>query len=298
MADAPMCSARVVDGGLRTAVQEYRHENGRSILLIGCVHIARLRYYEELRAIAEQAESSGATVYIESVQDGEGLATASKYELDAITVMREAVNTQYIGLTQVLDLPWVYQKQSTLAPYPETWRSSDVAAIDMVRLVGPENVTALSPSLSKVEQYRQMKETKGAESQSFQIAREIWATKYIYAHKSNWTTRTWAHTVGLIIRGVSRIVIPAVRMALRRPKLTDHAWMLPFIHTYRESIAALRALEASADAVLIWHPDHMVGIGQILARNGFEAQEPRQWLTACHKADIALENDTAKKTKE
>src|SRR5262245_45598280 len=108
VAENVMYGGRVVGGDLQTAVQEYRHVDGRSILLIGCVHMAEPDYFAQVRKIVDQAETSGATVYMERVSFAEeDRSDASDGELAAIRASRTALTTQYSDLPRLLDLPWV-----------------------------------------------------------------------------------------------------------------------------------------------------------------------------------------------
>lgn len=279
-----MYSGRVVDGGLQTAVQEYRHPAGRSILMVGCVHVAEPDYYTEVRKIVGEAEAFGATVYMEGISFKDNSADdASEDELAAMHASREGLSRQYEDLPALLDLPWIYQGQSALAPYPETWQRSDGRQLDMIRLVGPQNAVGLAPSAGKYEWFRQLKESKGAESLPYIMARGKWVSSFIYQFKQwNWAQRSLSRIIVRVRGSIGRIV----RLITRKPAPTGNGWMHPYIWTYRECIAALRALETKGDVVMLWHPGHMLGIGKILARNGFEPQEPRQWLTVCHKIEL------------
>lgn len=279
-------AGRIVHGDLQTAVQEYRNPNGRSVLLVSCLHMAEPDYYKQLRKIVEDAEAGGATVLMEgkAEPDNAGINTGddnlSAEESDAIDANYRAQKDGYIALPQVLDLPWVYQGESALAPYPDTWRGSDVPVLHMIRLGGPQHAAGWIPSATRMHETRRLKESKGAHSQAFRFRRLTFAKVYFNDFRQiGWVERVCRRMIDRVRRGITG----AVRLLTRKPAPVGTMWMLPYVYTYRECVAALSALAIEGDVVLVWHPLHMRGIGQILARNGFEPQEPRHWLTACHR---------------
>ena len=284
MAEASVYSGRVVDGGLQTAVQEYRHPNGRSILMVGCVHVAESDYYTQLRKIVDEAEASGATVLMEGARFKDTSAEdASQDEIAPMQASRAGLRTQYEYLPALLDLPWVYQERSALAPYPETWQRSDARELDMIRLIGPQNAVSLAPSAGMYEWFRKLKESKGAHALPYRIARGKWVNSFVHPFKQR--NRTTGSLSRAILRA-RRTVHRTIRAITRKPAPAGLDWMRPYIYIHRECIAALRALDTKGDVVMLWHPSHVPGIGNILIRNGFKPQEPRQWLTACHKTDL------------
>jgi hypothetical protein len=280
--DEPICSGRVVKGDMQTAVQEYLRADGRSILLVGCAHLAEPDYFADLRKIVDEAEASGATVFMEGPSLRADDANVSDAERQAMHDSHDALNTQHRELTALLDLPWIYQGDSALAPYPSTWRSNDAREVDMCRLVGTNNMVDLAPSAAKYERFKILKETKGAESLPYITAR----TKYVQSYMWRFKERSKAAAVSLRMRFlIPRTTRSITRLFSRKPAPTGNGWMNPYVYTYRECVAVLTALDTDGNVVMLWSPGHLCGIGRILTRNGFEPQDPL-WLTACHKVDV------------
>jgi hypothetical protein len=192
----------------------------------------------------------------------------------------------------LLDIPWVYQNRSALAPYPDTWQGSDAPELDLIRLAGVQNAHQMDPPTDTYERLRQLKESKGPDSVAYMLARAKWANSFIYRFKQwNWAQRLISRSTLRTRRTISRVT----RMLTRKPAPTGNGSMRPYMWTYRECIAAQQALRIGGHVVVLWHPGHMFGIGQILKHNGYEPQEPQHWLTACHKIKLFSENKTDKR---
>jgi hypothetical protein len=243
---------RIVNGNLQSAVQEYRHPDGRSILLVGLVHLAEPDYFAEIRKITEEVEESGATVLFEGVRGRTEDREMSDEERSAIIALDQALDTKNKEIVRLFGLPWVDQDDSVLSPCFPRWEPADTNVLDVVRLFGPKNATMVAPLAAHLEHYKQLKETHGEHSAAFKKARD----QFVMA------------------------VAAAANPSRDESQYPGIGWMIPIIFTYREYVAALRTLETKGDIALLWHPGHMIHLGQIFVRYGFEPSETVEWLTA------------------
>jgi hypothetical protein len=249
---------QIVNGIFQSAVQEYRHPGDRSILLIGLAHVAEPEYFATIRAITDQEEKDGATVLFEGVRGHTECREMSDEERLAIATQDQVLNAQNRDILSLFDLPWIEQDESVLAPCFTRWERADANELDMIRLLGPRNAAKVSSQAALLEHYRQLKETKGADSAEFKLAK----------------AQVVAGKTGL---GFSADV--ARERSNGHQDQSGNRWMLPYVFTYRECVAALRTLETPGNVVLLWHPGHMIHIGQIFVRNGFVPSEDVLWLT-------------------
>lgn len=264
-----MCGARIVKGELQSAVQEYRRQtDGRSILLVGLLHLAEPDYFGEIAKVVLEAENSGHTVYMEGTRIQEYTDVPSEEERAAIIQHDKALDIQYREVPKLLGIPWIYQGDSALAPYPSTWKSSDLNELQAIRLLGPANATVTAPGLAL---YRWLNQDRGdgmRAAAQFAAVRRTWVRGYF---------RTFVKEGGESQPPLRRFLL----RVLRKPSPVK-PWLNAIIYSHREHLAALCALGDGGNVVLLWNPGHMVGIGEVLARNGFEPGEPT-WYTACRE---------------
>lgn len=278
-------SARVVDKGLHTAVQEFRHPDGRVITIVGCVHMAEPDYFAQVARTVKRLEFAGATVYLEGVGFADSRLNKGSWPVDiqhATQVQREAIDIQFNRLPELFDLPWIYQgdERSALTPYPDTWRQSDCSSYDMALLLGPLNTPLVTPL---ADTYDQVAQAKVNNPFVFAVQREQFVRETLRPFMNQRTAsrailKVMRATIGVVVRPIAA----AIRGMRRAPAPPTRAWTQPLIYTYRECVGAIAALRHDRDAVLLWHPEHAEGLGRILCRNGFIPQEPSAWLHATH----------------
>ena len=259
-------NARLVKWGVQTPVQELRKPDGTRVTLVSCVHLGEPEYYEALADIVHKLEANGATVYMEGTRTNIDRTDATVTELD------NALTIQYERLPTLFELPWVYQgsTKSAIFPYPPTWKTADVPADSLALLMGPENAAMVGPLAAKYEGWKTLK-ARGKYSPPFQMARRrYW--KSFALHNGNGVKRRHRALV-TVVYGIARM------FGKPHPK---PEWAKRIAYDYRELTAALAALKDGGDVVLLWHPNHMPAIGDVLIRNGFVPEEPSQWLQATH----------------
>lgn len=136
---------RIRHRALQTPVVRFEHpKSGRSITVIGTIHIGTAAYYEQLRTMISEMESGGAVICYELVAPGteQELAAASDEEraaLDAFMPARPPEHPPEVA-TEALSrsLGWVDQASAlVLSP---SWLNVDMTSLEFVRRAGPQNL--------------------------------------------------------------------------------------------------------------------------------------------------------------
>ena len=123
---------RVVDGRLETAVWTLRHpKTGRTVSLVGTMHIADARYFGELSGIISELAADGAQVQVEGIthRDEDQL---SGWEGDRLAEARRWEDPERAGLAVAL----LRLESQRLLNLPEGFRNIDLSHVDLLRRVG------------------------------------------------------------------------------------------------------------------------------------------------------------------
>ena len=123
---------------LQTPVITYEHRRtGRTVTLVATSHIGQAAYYEQLRAMLTEMEAAGALIRYEMVSPAASSewAAASAAERAARATSQDAGRESLQAACRYLG--WVTQATLTYSP---SWHNADMTDLELVRLVGPQNL--------------------------------------------------------------------------------------------------------------------------------------------------------------
>ncbi|OLF05546.1 hypothetical protein [Actinophytocola xanthii] len=237
---------RTVKNELQTAVNVFTHPDGRTVTIVGIEHLGTPEYFAQLRKVVDELEAAGASVRLETFQGQDNAdAARDQAELEALRRLHDSIASRFNAWSE-LGLSWIGQRDSVMSTAP-SWTHSDVADIDLVRVLGPEYHPASGKELqSKIEWIRQRNATYG-----------LALLRYLEGWKQ-------------VRRGDD----------VQKDKHHVDWWAKQVISSWRECVELTKVLGQEGDTVLIWGAPHMKGLSQGLLRNGFELVDT-QWFTAC-----------------
>jgi len=216
---------------MRTAVETWRHpESGRTVTLVGTIHVGKQRYYDRLGILVADLQAGGAQVHAEGIAAPPKHTPMTEEEAAAIAKMR--LSPMYSWLAEELGL--VVQR---IPGDHSRWVNTDMNALEFLR--------ALPDRESFLRMFDQFDE----------MVAELNGEKM-------------PAVVGKIIRGAMRVMTSRPGMAIirRRGRKNPNR---DVIDTARNTIA-LRAIdETTDDVVAIWGAAHLEGIGAGLASRGY-----------------------------
>lgn len=248
-----MSGVRRVGDTMESAIQTWRHSDGRTITLVSCPHLANPEFYVALRAIVDKLEAGGAEVHCEGVFPSNEPAQDNDAEFLAAQAQHDSLTVQYETLPKLYRLPWVRQDYTVMAA-ATTWKNYDATPRDMARLLGwaAGNASLSVPLSAQVDEARKAA-AGGPDSTQYRQDRKAFVLSYLESADQG---------------------MPA-----------GH-WMTPYMGFYRECIAMAAALGVPGDVVMVWHGGHFAGFAPVLKRNKFEMDDDVQWLVAIAQVDL------------
>lgn len=249
MKSHPIARGRLVDGVLKTPIQDFRHADGRVITFVSCNGIAEPAYFEELANYLDTMSDRNGVLQVEALNRKKMSDPAFATDSERASV-KDVIHgpTANWDMMDILGVPWIHacDKQSALAPHIARGEIRDASSLDIVRLLGPEAVNQTFGG-GVVERHQNLRRLQPSALKVMKV------------------------------RFVNGIIDGAL-------KFPDLGWRATYMKDYREVVASLAALEASTSSSvqLLWHPGHTTGIGDVFVRNGFVPDEP-QWCTAARK---------------
>jgi hypothetical protein len=248
--DPALMGLRTHKDSLQSAVNTFKHPDGRTVTLVGVEHIGEPGYFTQLRTVIDATVATGAQVRREGLLDSEDASDArSASEREGLTAVNAQLNIRFKPYT-ALGLDWVGDKHGL--PSEPTWIHSDIKNAEMVRMLGPARLARM-PQL--VAPQRQLAEINALKA------------KKAY-HRLRW----------MRIKLVDDIVKRGTKCQKGTLHQREHWWDTQTFYAFRERCEALKLLEQDGDVVLLWNPAHLRGFSEALLRNEF-AHTESQWLT-------------------
>lgn len=236
---------------LQTAVNTYRNATGRTITVVGIEHIGEPDYYITLRKLVDEFELQGAQVRVELMHVGEGLVAARTDDERAALQAYLDDGTERFSTYKALGLPWIDQAESAMGDTSPTWVHSDVNAIDVIRLVGPQEMLSRPQSAGATQATRRIEDMKAKNQRlALRAARTVSATRMINRGKY-----------------------------VRRQEIPGGWWLQRVMNSWRECEEMRKVLAEDTDVVLVWGAVHMLGFNEVLTRNAFDLLDT-EWFTA------------------
>jgi len=203
------------------------------------MHIGETGYYATLQHLIATLEASGALVQYEAITKAteEEWATATDEERAAIKALFDDRKL----LESILGrYGWVSQHA---LPYQEHWVNVDLTDLELVRLIGPENIPAM-----------------GLTAQDGDLGAPLMA---------------------ILFRALAWDRLGLLRYLIRRDE--GRRQFENVVVNHRNTVAGqgLFSTDPGRDVVLIWGADHLTGIGGLLRQAGFR-HTGTQWLNAGH----------------
>lgn len=242
---------RTHKGTLQTAVNWFSRSDGRTVVIVGVEHVGEPDYYTTLRKIVDTEAGAGAQVRVERILDRDDPdAPRTEDERVGMAALREQLANRFDMFTE-LGLGWIAQNDSPMAGDPQ-WIDSDVCAIDLVRLRGPQEFTKMTQLTAPQ-----------------QLAATI---RHQKARGKKLTLRMMRYA--LVSKAVSRGDLAA------KGKMHRGWWDQVVMYSWRECTEMTKILAGSHDHIVaIWGAPHMRAMSQALLLNGFELTDS-EWFTA------------------
>ena len=125
---------------LQTPQRVYVHpDTGRTITLIGMMHVGEPRYYTDVKAAVAECEAGGAVIHCEG--SGKRLADESLIGLTPAEaeLIQELQRGERLKAQRLPMFGWVEQL-TALAPFPETWQFIDLGRVEVIRMTGTDEL--------------------------------------------------------------------------------------------------------------------------------------------------------------
>jgi len=245
IAYAPGCrllrKLRVRWGVLQTPVIRYGHRGtGRTVTLVGTVHVGEAGYYKRLHALVADLEAAGAVVCFERVDPAaeHEWAAASGSERAARDAPRALGEQTFRRVCR--SLGWV--EQGAAFTWAASWRNVDITDLELVRLAGPETVRGLREDLADVFG------SSLAQDQADAFA---------------------GAAVAVLFRLASLDWFDRLRQVAAWDDASRHFGR---VQVEERNARALASLPSGADAVLLWGAGHLPGLAAELAKRGHTRQ--------------------------
>jgi hypothetical protein len=122
-----------------------RAADQRTVTLVGTVHVADVAYYRTLDTFIAAAEVNGAVVHFEATghTDDGVLDLLTDQEREALTVFGKMLSVvDRLGIAAQL----AHQRDGLKRR--EDWVNTDVASLDLVRMLGPRTIIAMADGAS------------------------------------------------------------------------------------------------------------------------------------------------------
>ncbi|MGD0243344.1 MAG: hypothetical protein ABSB59_23935 [Streptosporangiaceae bacterium] len=226
---------------LQTPVVRFEHQGtGRTVTVVGVVHIGQAAYYRRLNTVLARLEAAGALVCYEYV------APAADTEWSAVDpAERDGWNATVATNREISQaacryLGWVLQAEAMA--YAETWRNVDMTEAEFVQRGGALSLGGLDLSV---------KDLFGERSQDRQDV--------LLGHAAAALMRLVALDRYRLLRHVARSDSMRVMLDQRNER-------------------ALASLPSDRDAVLIWGANHLPGLAAGLQQAGYRRQAGA-WLS-------------------
>lgn len=220
----------------------YVGPSGRTVTLIGMVHIADAEFYTVCEQIVADREGAGAVVHYEAVTDrGED---RSKVETDLIY----RLNSNDAIATVATLLGGLALQHRTNLPIQPHWVNPDISLLELLRLVpDAEEFVAVSERVGS-----------SLEDMTPEMLRLLeWALRHLPALRGAIAAHSWISPRRRRVRRAEQQVILA----------------------HRNNLAAKAILAESRDVVALWGAGHLDGIGTHLTQSGYCRTHTR-WLPA------------------
>jgi len=233
---------------LQTPKRRYRNAAGRTVWLVGLLHVGQRRYYQQIRQDVDMLQDDGAKVHYESTKMTAAqidLARPNRAEQEFLELLYDPNRkryspTQHWGWVDQLDGFSGYTPGGALPRmWPSGWEQHDLTALQIARQVGIEY---------EVRRVRTMHLENDAASRSRRIR------SHFLAHQA---MMYW------IMARLGRI----------RNSTTDAV-----VIDARNTKAIKDADRVHGDVVLLYGASHLDGLHQLLCGRGYEMTE-ESWYT-------------------
>lgn len=212
----------------------YSHlATGRRVTLIGMVHVAEPRFYDEVKVVVANCEANGAVVHAE----GSGKTLAEEV-LTGITeaeaeVIRELQRGELLKAHRLPLFGWADQNMAML-PYPDSWQFIDLSRLDVIRLTGTDVLMRTYRDLNNLMDWAETDTKK-------------------------------PHLCRLSIAMGFRKYASNSRRVQKKLDLPEHRVLVD-----QRNKVAMAAVHGSAqDVVLVWGTKHLPGMEEDLREHGF-----------------------------
>lgn len=242
-------------GELQLPVDTYRHDDGRTVTLVGMVHVADPVFYDDVAAFVADRERQGDLVQFERITTSDP-EDATEQERALVARLRAARNLH--GFADLLGLTAQHHLRLPVQP---TWVNTDMSATELLRALCDAEGFAT----------RQEKATKGLTDMTDDERRK--ARKAL-----RWTLRHLGWLYPLLTFAASA----REHYECERAAIVDQ----------RNAIAVTAITAAGRSVTALWGAAHLDGIGAGLAPYGFRLVS-RTWQTAVRKGEPQREREVA-----
>jgi hypothetical protein len=238
-------AVRIRRGILQTGVHTWTRGN-RTVTLVGTIHIGDRRYYQILQRLLDDGEEQGALVHFEGTKEptDEAFASLTNADRRALDLMGDGQTFAETLVTATTGLV----TQTDAMTFRSSWVNTDVSELDVIRMVGPQNIVNRFSSFSRTPDMSAISRLPPMIPVGWFIR---FALRYFTAASS-------------LLRAI-------------RPGELDRNVLVK----WRNMVAVTAALNTpdGSHVIAVWGSEHVGGIGALLERNGFALTTVR-WIPA------------------
>lgn len=230
---------------LQTPVVRFAHQKtGRTVTVVGVVHMAPASYYRRLHAILATHEAAGALIFYELISRAAGTewSAASHAERDAWNTT--ATGNQELSQAICRYLGWATQGEAMA--YAASWRNVDMTDLELVRRAGAQAL------LDQREALEYMLGSRPDDERDVLVG-VLGAAMMRLASLDRYQL-LW-HLAGTAIPAISQVVVDD----------RNHR--------------VLASLPSDRDSVVFWGSGHLPGLAAGLQQAGYQRQASA-WLNA------------------
>ncbi len=234
---------------------------GRSVTLIGTMHVGQPAYYQAIHDRAAALEAAGALVQYEALYDAPDSEweKAAPDERAARDALNRGLDYLYSFAGPLFDhLGWAGQRDELR--YEPSWEHVDISDLDLIRAAGPAAVLARMNRVSEL-------------AAAFDAL-----DPHLEAAAVSLAFRFWRFLPG--------------RYRRPEPGTEHHDQAFEQAVVHRRNQHALAALPPGRDAVLIWGSGHLPGMTSALEQAGFR-RRAQEWLPAGRLPGLVKSTATA-----